>query len=331
MSWTSFERYYFWRWLCTFLGLCLWMRRRWINAQLLDWKKELKEIQHLDGSKERCSQLWWWRGLIGFMLGRQHGWHYGREQRLQLRHIGYERVTTKCEELEAQNKKLKENLAEYRAASYNLGRGLSSLRDENYDIAEYVMYLEEKLEDKDRELQALRAEQADQLAVTCGVMKRARSELVAHSQMCPMRKSIWICRSGRVWHAEEGCRSMQQAIPVEWSPCSFCASRTNTPYINDLQGRNLLDDLSDWMQTYGQDDLSAGGPWHVAYNGPCQLHSMQPMVTCHFPISPLLPLKMGGLIFSHTGYLVALSRKHCCYFTQLLGGLRGLLSLLCNC
>jgi len=199
-------------------------------------------------------------GLIGFMLGRQHGWHYGREQRLQLRHIGYERVTTKCEELEAQNKKLKENLAEYRAASYNLGRGLSSLRDENYDIAEYVMYLEEKLEDKDRELQTLRAEQADQLAVTCGVMKRARSELVAHSQMCPMRKSIWICRSGRVWHAEEGCRSMQQAIPVEWSPCSFCASRTNTPYINDLQGRNLLDDLSDWMQTYGQDDLSAGGP-----------------------------------------------------------------------
>ena len=199
-------------------------------------------------------------GLIGFMLGRQHGWHYGREQRLQLRHIGYERVTTKCEELEAQNKKLKENLAEYRAASYNLGRGLSSLRDENYDIAEYVMYLEEKLEDKDRELQTLRAEQADQLAVTCGVMKRARSELVAHSQMCPMRKSIWICRSGRVWHAEEGCRSMQQAIPVEWSPCSFCASRTNTPYINDLQGRNLLDDLSDWMQTYGQDDPSAGGP-----------------------------------------------------------------------
>ena len=46
-------------------------------------------------------------------------------------------------------------------------------------------------------------------------------------------------------------------------------------------------------------------------------------------ISPLLPLKMGGLIFGHTGYLVALSRKHCCYFTQLLGGLRGLLSLLC--
>ena len=199
-------------------------------------------------------------GLIGFMLGRQHGWHYGREQRLQLRHIGYERVTNKCEELEAQNKKLKENIAEYRAASYNLGRGLSSLRDENYDIAEYVMYLEARLEEKDRELQALRAEQTEQLAVTCGVMQRARSELVAHSQVCPMRKSIWICRSGRVWHAEEGCRSMQHAIPVEWSPCSFCASRTNTPYINDLQGRNLLDDLSDWMQTYGQDDLSAGGP-----------------------------------------------------------------------
>jgi len=199
-------------------------------------------------------------GLIGFMLGRQHGWHYGREQRLQLRHIGYERVTNKCEELEAQNKKLKENIAEYRAASYNLGRGLSSLRDENYDIAEYVMYLEARLEEKDRELQALRAEQTEQLAVTCGVMQRARSELVAHSQVCPMRKSIWICRSGRVWHAEEGCRSMQHAIPVEWSPCSFCASRTNTPYINDLQGRNLLDDLSDWMQTYGQDELSAGGP-----------------------------------------------------------------------
>ena len=199
-------------------------------------------------------------GLIGYMLGRQHGWYYGREQRLQVRHIGYERVTNRCEELEAQNEKLKESIAEYRAASYNLGRGLSSLRDENYDIAEYVMYLETRLEEKDRELQALRAEQTVQLAVTCGVMQRARSELVAHSQVCPMRKSIWICRSGRVWHAEEGCRSMQHAIPVEWSPCSFCASRTSTPYLNDLQGRNLLDDLSDWMQTYGQDDLSAGGP-----------------------------------------------------------------------
>ena len=57
---------------------------------------------------------------------------------------------------------------------------------------------------------------------------------------------------------------------------------------------------------------------------------MQPMVTCHFLISPFLPLKMGGLIFSHTGYLVALSRKHCCYSNLLLGGLRGLLGLLCR-
>lgn len=197
--------------------------------------------------------------LVGFALGRIHGWHYGREHRLHERHIGYERISSRCKELEEHNEKLKESVAQYRRASYSLGRGLSSLRDENYDIAEFVMLLEAKVEEG-LQLRGLIAQQKEQLRRGYRVMKRVTDELVTHSQLCPFRSSIWICRAGRVWHSREDCKSIGHGSPVEWSPCTFCASRTSPPYINDVNGRNLLDDLSEWMQLLdAEDHMSAGG------------------------------------------------------------------------
>ena len=55
---------------------------------------------------------------------------------------------------------LKKNLAECRSLSYNYGRGLVNLRDENYDIAEFVMFLESRLEEKDEELHEVRGRAA---------------------------------------------------------------------------------------------------------------------------------------------------------------------------
>ena len=207
--------------------------------------------------------LWTMAGALGFVIGKAVGWQGGREHRLHMRHIGYQRATTRCAELELEVDKLKENLAEYRSLSYNYGRGLANLRDENYDIAEYVMFLESIVDEKDEELRELRGKTAQlQEHVDYGekVVKRAIAELVDHRSKCPHRKPIWICRAGRVWHAEEGCRALSNAIPVEWSPCTFCASRTVTPYINDLQGRNLLDDLNGWLgHPHAEEHLSAGG------------------------------------------------------------------------
>ena len=97
-------------------------------------------------------------------------------------------------------------------------------------------------------------------------LRRAIAELVDHRSKCPHRKPIWICRAGRVWHAEEDCRALGNANPVEWSLLAhYCASRVVTPYINDLQGRNLLDDFNAWLEhPHAEDDLSAGGFWHVS-------------------------------------------------------------------
>ncbi len=205
------------------------------------------------------SVLW----LTGFMLGKACGWRHGREHRLRERHIAYERVSDKVKELETQNERLKRNIAEYGETSYNFGRGLVSLRDENYDIAEYVMFLENKVEEKQEEIQQLQGKNAqlrEQLIRGSVAIHRAINELLAHKQSCPMRSSIWICRAGRVWHTQQDCRALGHGSPVEWNPCTFCASRSIPPYINDLQGRNLLDDLTDWMdQFHAEDHLSAGG------------------------------------------------------------------------
>ena len=207
--------------------------------------------------------LWTTTGVLGFVMGKAIGWRGGREHRLNMRHLGYQRATTRCAELELEVENLKKNLAECRSLSYNYGRGLVNLRDENYDIAEFVMFLESRLEEKDEELREVRGRAAllqEQVDEGERVIKRAIAELVDHRSKCPRRKPIWICRAGRVWHAEEHCRALGNAIPVEWPPCTFCASRTVTPYINDLQGRNLLDDLRGWLQhPHAEDELSAGG------------------------------------------------------------------------
>ena len=207
--------------------------------------------------------LWTLIGALGFVIGRTVGWKGGREHRLQLRHLGYQRATTRCAELELEVDQLKKNLSEFRSLSYNYGRGLVNLRDENYDISEYVMFLENKLEEKDEEMSVLQGQTNDLKEYVKrgeGTMKRAIAELTDHRSKCPHRKPIWICRGGRVWHAEEDCRALINAHPVEWSPCTYCASRTVTPFINNLQGRNLLDDLQDWLEhPHAEEELSAGG------------------------------------------------------------------------
>ena len=127
------------------------------------------------------------------------------------------------------------------------------------------------------------------------------------------RKPIWICRAGRVWHAEEGCRALSNAIPAEWSPCTFCASRAVTPYINDLQGSQsfgwsqwMVGTSTCWRNTWAPEAFDM-----FFNNGPCKLNSMQPGQTCHLDVSTFVfPLKMGGR-HCLIGYCSASSRKRC--------------------
>lgn len=196
---------------------------------------------------------------VSYYVGRIYGWSAGREHRLQLRHIGYERVVAEKAELEKEHEKLKSSLTQFRELSYNYGRGLTSLRDENYSITEYVWSLEETMKEKDEAIIELR----DELDVLGHVlerhvhyrdearqiMERAERAFQEHRELCPIRQPVQVARRGRVWHHLRSCQSLMHADVQELPACSWCCNRLAITPLDPVTGTTVSDDIQRWLQS----------------------------------------------------------------------------------
>ena len=193
-----------------------------------------------------------------YWAGRMNGWQRGRTHRLHERHIGYNRAVARNSELEDEVEKLKTSLTQFRELSYNYGRGLVGLRDENYSITEHVWNLEAILHEKDEALQELRDEM-DVVNHTLArhvnyriearrILERADREMQDHYAVCPFRRPVWCARYGRVWHYHRDCQSLDHAVSREIPPCTFCAGRQTIPPRDPITGTALIQDIQQWFQ-----------------------------------------------------------------------------------
>ncbi len=198
--------------------------------------------------------------VVGYSIGKVQGWRAGRAHRLDARHIGYERLLVEKNQLEDQVESLKVQLVKFKEVGYRHGRGLVGLRDENYDLAEYIMFLESESSDKDTAIQELRNELEEtnhQLSrhVQCKrsaqrVLQRADRELQDHYSLSPFRQPIFLAKTGRVWHHTETCQALDHAAVRELPACTFCAGRLSIPPRDMATGHILIQDVQQWLINY---------------------------------------------------------------------------------